>query len=372
MECCKPKREINYQFKVLYAIGIFMVVAGHARADDFLFWNEVLHVAGFHMALFAFASGYFYSEKSEDKPGAYIWRKTQHLLIPFLLWNIFYGVVVFVLSKFGYTIGTPVTWQKFVYQSFTGNPPFAFNVPSWFVLPLFYTQVINVLVRCFFRKFQGLIKELIFLGASFLIGFAAIILAGPEENTGFSLHIYQMMYFMPFYTLGIFYKRYLEKKDKLSSFWYFTIIVLIELCYILLMGSSPVYSIIGMFHFDNPVLTYFMGIVGIAFWLRVSKILAPAIGKSKPLNLVADNTFSIMTNHELGFFVLNTVFYVLLTVANVSTKFDVEQYMADVAYIFLPRGRGFPLVYVVFGICFSILLQKIVDFVKSKLFKRGE
>lgn len=365
------QRKVNYQFKVLYAIGIFFVVAGHARADDFIFWNELIHVAGFHMALFVFASGYFYSAGSEETPGAYIVKKTKRLLVPYLLWNLFYGILVWILFKCGYTIGInspekPVIWQQFFYDPFTVGPHFSFNVPSWFVLPLFVTEVLNVLIRFPFRKIQGFWKETVFLALSILTGFAGIIVANKGYNHDFGLLLTRVMYFTPFFTLGYFYKLYLEKKDTLSSFWYFTIIVLIEILYILVNGASPVYSIIGMYNFENPFLPYFMGLVGIAFWLRVSRILAPAIGKSKYLNAVADNTFSIMTNHELGFFVLNTLFYIAISVTHISSlKFDVEKYKSAVEYIFLPRGRGFPLVYVVFGICFSILLQKLIVFIKD-------
>lgn len=62
----------NYQFKILYFIGIIFVVAGHARANDLIFWNELIHCAGFYMGMFVFCSGYFYKSENDLHPVKYI------------------------------------------------------------------------------------------------------------------------------------------------------------------------------------------------------------------------------------------------------------------------------------------------------------
>lgn len=363
------QKKINFQFKVLYAIGIIMVVAGHANAETLLFLNEIIHVCGFHMALFIFASGYFYNKTNDDRPFQYIWGKVKRLLIPYFLWNVFYGVIVYVLSKFGFKYGLPITWQKFFYIPFVDGPAFSFNLSAWFVIPLFVTEVYNVLIRKLLSRFDNNQKEIFLLIFNCLLGVAGIYLANKGYNTFGWLFLTRFLYFACFYSFGYIYKIYLEKKDTFSSFWYFTIIIMLELLLILIYGHSPTYSIVGMFNFDNPVVSVFAGILGIAFWLRVSRILSPMIGKSKYLNAVADNTFSIMINHELGFFILKVMFYFAALLLPFLPEFPDEKLFFEYEYLYLPRGRGFPVLYVFVGIAFAVLLQKAVDCV-AKAVKR--
>ena len=61
------ENKINYQFKVLYALGIIFVVIGHiANNNVHLFLNNIFPVAGSHLALFVFASVYFYKKEVEN------------------------------------------------------------------------------------------------------------------------------------------------------------------------------------------------------------------------------------------------------------------------------------------------------------------
>ena len=55
------KKKIDYRFKILYAVAILMVVAGHCDGGgislDFAQWFPY---EGIHLALFTFCSGYFF------------------------------------------------------------------------------------------------------------------------------------------------------------------------------------------------------------------------------------------------------------------------------------------------------------------------
>ncbi|MCI6365663.1 MAG: acyltransferase family protein [Spirochaetia bacterium] len=358
----------NYQFKILYFIGIIFVVAGHARANDLIFWNELIHCAGFYMGMFVFCSGYFYKSENDLHPVKYIVKKAKRLLIPYFLWNTFYGFVMLILLKTGFSFIEKVSVQDFLLKPLLGEPVFRFNLPSWFVIPLFFTEVYNVIIRWILQRVSENKKNILLLLLNLIIGFIGIYVAmqyEPDTVSGVMLFLTRFANFLPFFIFGYIYKMYVEKHDNLSSFWYFFIIVVIELLYILIYGHSPIYSIIGMFYFENPVLPYVMGLVGIAFWLRVARLLSPVIGASKKINLIADNTFTIMINHEFGFFILNTGFFILTVVLSLPLKFDVNKYKSAVEYIFLLRGRGFPIVYVIFGISVSLLMNFCVIKVKQ-------
>lgn len=51
----------NYKFLVLETLGIIFVVLGHNQPIN-AFLNNVFLYYSFHMALFAFVSGYFFKE----------------------------------------------------------------------------------------------------------------------------------------------------------------------------------------------------------------------------------------------------------------------------------------------------------------------
>lgn len=367
MQNIKPKKEINYQFKIMYVIGIVDILMAHTRATEFLFLNEMIHCASYMIAIFVFVSGYFYNAKSESNIPAYISKKFLKLIIPLYLWNLFYALVILVLERFGFSFGGQVTVKRVLLSPMTGAHLMSFNDPAWFIVPLFVTEVYNVCVRKVVSKFSSNKTDLGLLIFHFLVGFAGVAMAEKGLNKGWWLFLTRFMYFIPFFSLGYFYKNYLEKKDTLPSFWYFSIILSVALMIILVYGHASAYSIVIMDEnfFENPVLPFVSGILGVAFYLRIARILTPVIGRSKMLNVVADNTFSIMMNHILGIFILKALFLLACKFLPMLPEFSMELFKNDIAYIYLPRGRGFPLLYVFFGAFIPIVMQKFILMVKK-------
>ena len=64
------KKKIDYRFKILYAVAILMVVAGHCDGGgislDFAQWFPY---EGIHLALFTFCSGYFFKDAALKRMG---------------------------------------------------------------------------------------------------------------------------------------------------------------------------------------------------------------------------------------------------------------------------------------------------------------
>lgn len=57
--------KIDYRFKILYAIGMVIIVAGHCWNGGISLFYEWFPPYAFHLPLFAFASGYFYKNSHE-------------------------------------------------------------------------------------------------------------------------------------------------------------------------------------------------------------------------------------------------------------------------------------------------------------------
>lgn len=55
--------QIDYRFKILYAVGMIMVVSGHAYGGGISIISDWFPYGGLHLALFVFCSGYFYKSK---------------------------------------------------------------------------------------------------------------------------------------------------------------------------------------------------------------------------------------------------------------------------------------------------------------------
>lgn len=62
-EMSEKNNNTNYTFKLLYALGIIFICAGHCKNGGFSLFYEFFPPYSFHLALFMFASGYFYKTK---------------------------------------------------------------------------------------------------------------------------------------------------------------------------------------------------------------------------------------------------------------------------------------------------------------------
>ena len=83
---------------------------------------------------------------------------------------------------------------------------------------------------------------------------------------------------------------------------------------------------------------------------------------------MANNTFSIMINHLLGFMIFNTIFAFCCKHFNIFTDFNFTAYRNKVFYWYCYKGlTQTRLFYVVFAIWFSVIVQKIVDLLKIKI-----
>lgn len=198
-------KEIDYRFKILYAIGTILVVAEHCGGGGISLMENWFAPYAFHLPLFVFASGYFYSDASLDNVWQYAVNKLKRLILPVYIWNLLYGLFVTFLRVHGFTIGKELTaWNLLVAPLIDGHQ-FSFNMGGWFVVPLFMVQIINVLVRKLLQKFHFPAKEEIIFGIYLLIGIGGVYLAQCGYNQQGWLFLVRLTYFLPFYALGILY-----------------------------------------------------------------------------------------------------------------------------------------------------------------------
>lgn len=374
----KPKKLIqpetggtNLQFKLLSAIGIIIIVAGHCYDGGIRLAYEWFPAYSFNIALFIFVSGYFYKDDYENNPFKYIFKRVKRLVLPAYLWNIAYGLFLVLMTNFGYSYGVEVNPYNLFLMPFVDGEAFLFNLGSWFVYPLFFVCVINVL----FRKLLGLIKlksEILILIIYLTVGIIGISLANDGNNTGFMKLVVRVMFFLPCYQFGKFYKEILEEKDNLNSIAYFAILfgiqlILLSFFYDPTRGAESYkgleYFPSSMTSFNHgPILPYVTALTGIAFWLRISKLLTPAIKGWKFIRLISDNTYSIMIHQMIGYMSVNWLFYLISIMTPMCADFNTSLMKTSFWYHYLPNGlTQYGMLYLVGGLFVPIGIKKLCD-----------
>jgi len=359
---------VNYQFKILYAFGIIFIVAGHTNYNGGIaFLDNWFIPYAFHVGLFAFASGYFYKRTHQSNIMVYIKKKFTHLIIPLFIWNIFYGVLVYALRFKGFTIGGDFTIENLLLTPITTGHQFAYNLAGWFVIPLFIIEVCNIVFRKVLEKLKMENEFLIF--ALYLIaGLCGAWLSMNGYNSGWLLVLARTLYLLPFFALGLLYHAKLEKIDKVPNIIYFAIVFILQLGVITKYGGTVTYSASWCNDFDNIYMPFVVGILGIAFWLRVSRILVPALKDSKCMNYIANNTFSIMIHQFLGFMFVKFLFSLGYRYFSLFPNFDWIEYKTNIFYFYLPQGIvQYTILYLIAGIMIPLAIAYIVGFVKKQL-----
>lgn len=359
----------NYQFKLMYALGMVLVVANHCEYGGISLFYEIFPAYSFHMGLFMFSSGYFYKESAELHIGKYINKKLNTLILPLYLWNFVYALFAQIMSLRGFSLGIGVSFRQLFMEPITNGHQYIYNLATWFVVPLFMVEVLNVSFRRILSRIDGQKKEYIYITLSLVLGMFSIFLSNKGLNTGWWLVLTRMLHLFPFYCVGYFYNKVLEQKDTLPNFTYFLIVVGIELMIIIYKGTVLVWEQVWCNFTIFDAWPYIVGFLGIAFWLRITRILEPTIGKGRVVNLIADNTFSIMVNQFLGFMLVKSVFAIGYKYSNTLFQdFDWTAYHTSIWYYYLPKGiEQTRIIYVFVAIAVPILIQKIIDKCKNKL-----
>lgn len=352
------KKQVNPTFRILSALAIIFVVAGHA---DF----GVFDIAGmfpyysFHVGVFAFVSGYFYREENEANVVNYIKKKMKHLLLPYFIWNLIYGIFATGLRWIGFQIGNPITLKTLLLDPFLGGHQYGLNFASWFVPVLFLIEILNILGRKILDILH-LKKEWIIFTASLAVGVATVWLSIGGRVWGYYRHIGCILFLFPIFQAGQLYKKVWEEKiAAIPTAAYFAAVCLLQYVTLLYSKGQVAYSTVWCTGFAHgPIVPYITTFLGIAFWMGIARLLVPLWKEGNLLDTIGKNTFGIMMHHVVGFGVLNTIYFALAKTGRMLVDFDFEMYFASYEYRYLLMGmENGKWLYLIFGIGVSLLIQ---------------
>lgn len=416
--------------RILTGIAILLVVCGHLDLQTFTLF-DLFPYYSFHVLIFVFISGYFYKEENEEHPLQYIEKKAAHLLVPYFIWNLLYGILVTRLHALGFGFGENLNIKTLFLQPFVDGHQYMLNFASWFVPALFLLHVVNILGRrslgWMFRGAKSLtspkqkrqiaqsltspkqkqrlspkhgkspredatgksqqkdaddksplketgksaiLKEAIILSASLLLGMATILLAIKGHVWGYWKLPGRILFMLPVYEMGIFYKKYFEKyTSKIHDLVMIAIVVGVQLI-IRLTCKSLVFSAVWCSGFNNgPLIPYITIITGLVFWYRIAKMLS-RVKLGQALSRIGDMSFSLMMHHVLAFFLINSfAYYMYLHHTQMGYElFDTHRYLYSVDYVYwiydLPATKW---LYLIAGLIFSALLHKMETAVKRTI-----
>lgn len=367
-----PGNQSN-SIRILYAFSIIFLVNSHITASQSYFTiNNLFPYHSFQIALFVFCTGYFYNNEYDNHLLQFIKKMTVQLIVPLILWNLFYGLLSMVLKQlFGFSIGNDLTWKTLLISPLTDGHQFSYNLGSWIIFPLFCAGVIN----CLARKVLNLIhvqSEWILFLTYLAVGILGNQLTITGHFEGLWISLARVMFFLPCYGFGILYRYKLEDHDRLNNWLYFPAIIVLQMVILVFCNDIQYYPSWFENFLNGPIVPFVTAATGIALWLRIVKILTPVLIKSKAIIAIGDNAFRVIMHQFLGFFICNTLLAVLSKLDILHLNFSMTSYKSDIFYTYYPKlNTHFTMVYILFGITVPLIIgytcNAIIKPLKAKI-----
>lgn len=357
----KTGNKENKTFMILSAIGILMLLDAHTWTTVNIFAN-IIEYNSFFMPLFVFISGYFFSISSLKNIPGFICKKTKKLIVPFLFWGFFYLILERILGSFDIIqYDQQIDILRGIWRAFTTGQICSLAGPLWFLQASFFTQVIYCLLR---KVFSRVWNEWLVLLAFVALGCASISLSKAGWNMwcgGVLLIPLKVGFLLEFYQLGVVYKKYLEELHKKANSCIVMLVAVILSVFLLIINHGN-YSFIdlfvmtGFYNIRYNIFPFVSSVLGIAFWTTVSRILEPAIGSSKIVNMISDNTLGILEHHMFCYNIVNVLFWALdkLDISGQIT-FDVQTFQNTAVYRYEPY-KQFGIFYIIAGLSGALLI----------------
>lgn len=367
---CPPHRE-NMTMRALYLIAIVLVVDGHTTLADMFDMGNLFRYYSFHLMLFAFGAGYFF--RHHGGVLADLAARAKRLLLPLYVWNAVYGVGAALLRRFGgFEIGAPLSAYTLLLAPIVDGEHFVWNLGSWFIFPLFLAQTLYSLLRRAAAKLWGDREGVTFL-LCLLLGSAAVQLCHTGRQDVLPLFLCRTLILLPGYAGGQLYRRRLERRDTLPTAPYLTVIVILRalLC---VRYENLAYLLSSCTYFTcGPFGVYAGGALAIAFYLRIARLLAPLMERSRLALYASRHTFAIMMHHFMGFFALNSVFLTLNVLGVGAADFSVKSFRTAYNYNYAPGGRSeWDVLYLLAGIGFSLAIAWGIEKGKAAFLAKAE
>ena len=344
---CHCRHSSNMRMCVLQAIGIFMMVEAHVGVSSMDLCGLIQYYS-FHMPLFVFISGYFYSAGEGENFLHFAGRKFKRLMLPYLIWNLVYGLLAMVLRAQGFAFGGPVSLYTLFIAPFTDGYQFVLNHTAWFIPAIFLEEMFFYPIHRLltYADVRSSDESTSPAGKAWLaaaavicaaIGCGGIAIGLYTDRSGCLLMFSRLFLMLPFFFAGWLYRSRLEEIDTAPSWLYLGVCLVIAIL-LTLTGNNQIYSLARCTGFPGYLVTFVITFNGIAFWLRVSRVLSPAFAQSKIMAYLGRHTYPVVLHHMPVLFLINTFYALCASTGKIFGNFDSAAYHNDIYYIYYPRS----------------------------------
>ncbi len=294
------------------SMAIILVVYGHYGALPVTgLLESYLPLYSFHMPLFLFISGYLFHDFAARDYGRFAWRKTKHLALPLLGWNIVYAGIVTILNWREVTNFLPPTQEVWTFHNLFIEPflcghQYQLNASTWFVGMLYVSLLVYGLFHLAFKRLPEW-ASLIVYGGIAVAGLYGATLSHPYWVI-LPLHVSLALFFIHF---GRCYALYIEPFLARWNGWW-ALIACLVLWFVVLRFGGTHYMMVWM-NYDGCLITPLLaGAAGCMFWKKMSDGIARYVLPNKLERWISQGTWSVMTHHMFVRFLFNWVFVYLL------------------------------------------------------------
>jgi len=352
------QREENVTFRILSAIGIILVVMGHMGYNQFEF-EMWLPYYSFHMALFAFISGYFYSSKNDDHIGRFLLKKTKTILLQYFAVSLLYLLIQTLLKSRGVTFGLEYNIYNWLIRPWVRCQPLGFNIATWFMIALFITETIYIFLRAATKMIPNDRLRDVLLLLLIGVGASAVITNSPYPEE------WQRVWLRPIFLCffchsGYSYRKYIEGKIRVSKSVLLLSMFLIRA--LLISGYGKVDY--GLWNCDFGGIPWWVviltTIIGISFWLIVAKTISTIVSKDGILVQIGRHTREIMSHHLFTAFLWHGAIYFCYQFLSLGTPFNIGDWKEKLYFRYEPWG-GYSLITTVVSISLVLVAVRFRD-----------
>lgn len=175
---------------------------------------------------------------------------------------------------------------------------------------------------------------------------------------------------IPGFQMGRIYKEKLEIHDTLPDGIYFLVVIGAQVL-ISIFGAGLAFGVVWVTSFANgPIVPFLTVVTGIAFWLRVARIISNNPSISGKLVYIGQNTYSVMMHHVAAFMLVKGFFYLCSQLTPLCAGFDREMFFYDINYVYLAGGtEASKWIYLLAGVGMPLLLQEGMRKLKAFVMK---